>query len=201
MQWIRLQPLPRLPLPYNEQKQTALFQSQLVHFRTKAKLREDQHSAARPNEVWAMDFLHDPFSRFSPVLDACFSYRAEDVVATLERVCSEIGYPSTIRVDQGTEFVSRDLDIWAYMRGVTLDFSRPGEPIDNCYVESFNGRFREEVSTRIGSCRSRTSGPRSKRGGSTTTRADLSALGQMTPFEFAARTVACDGSQAGRLSA
>ena len=72
----------------------------------------------------------DTFSRFSPVLDARFTYRAEDVVQTLDR--ATIGYPKTIRVDQGTEFVSRDLDIWAYVRGVTLDFSRPGKPTDNC---------------------------------------------------------------------
>jgi len=51
---------------------------------------------------------------------------------------------ATIRVDQGTEFVSRDLDLWAYQRGVTLDFSRPGKPTDNAFIEAFNGRFRAE---------------------------------------------------------
>ena len=51
---------------------------------------------------------------------------------------------STIRVDQGTEFVSRDLDLWAYANGVTLDFSRPGKPTDNAFIEAFNGRFRAE---------------------------------------------------------
>lgn len=106
----------------------------------RARLRDDRHPATRPNEVWAMDFLHDQlatghrirvltvvdtFSRFSPALDARLSYRGEDVVQTLDRVCSTIGYPVTIRVDQGSEFISRDLDIWAYARGVTLDFSRP----------------------------------------------------------------------------
>lgn len=49
-----------------------------------------------------------------------------------------------IRVDQGTEFVSRDLDLWAYQRGVTLDFSRPGKPTDNAFIEAFNGRLRAE---------------------------------------------------------
>jgi putative transposase len=44
-----------------------------------------------------------------------------------------------IRVDQDTEFVSRDLDLWAYQRGVTLDFSLPGKPTDNAFIESFNG--------------------------------------------------------------
>jgi putative transposase len=72
------------------------------------------------------------------------SYRGEDVVQVLEKVCARVGYPTTIRVDQGTEFVSRDLDLWAYTRGVTLDFSRPGKPTDNAFIEAFNGRFRAE---------------------------------------------------------
>lgn len=127
--------------------------------RVRAKLREDRQAAVRPNDVWAMDFVHDQlatgqklrvltvvdtFSRYCPGLDVRFRYRAEDVVATLERVCQEVGYPRTIRVDQGTEFVSRDLDLWAYTRGVELDFSRPGKPTDNAFIEAFNGRFRVE---------------------------------------------------------
>jgi putative transposase len=55
-----------------------------------------------------------------------------------------VGFPATTRVDQGTEFVSRDLDLWAYQRGVTLDFSRPGKPTDNAFIKAFNGRFRAE---------------------------------------------------------
>lgn len=106
-----------------------------------------------------MDFVHDQlamgrkirvltvvdtFTRYVPVLDPRFSYRGEDVVQTLERVCSKAGYPGTIRVDQGSEFISRDLDLWAYTNGVTLDFSRPGKPTDNAFIEAFNGRFRAE---------------------------------------------------------
>ena len=127
--------------------------------RVKAKLRDDRRQAVAVNETWAMDFVHDQlatgrklrvltivdtFSRFSPALDARFSYRGEDVVATLERVCGDVGYPKAIRVDQGSEFVSRDLDLWAYRHGVTLDFSRPGKPTDNAFIEAFNGRFRAE---------------------------------------------------------
>ncbi len=63
---------------------------------------------------------------------------------TLERICARVGYPKTIRVDQGSEFVSRDLDLWAYANDVTLDFSRPGKPTDNALIEAFNGRFRAE---------------------------------------------------------
>jgi putative transposase len=127
--------------------------------RVKAKLRDDRRAATRPNETWAMDFVHDQlaagskirvltvvdiFSRYSPALDARLSYRAEDVVQTLERTCAAVGYPKTIRVDQGTEFVSRDLDLWAYKNGVMLDFSRPGKPTDNAFAEAFNGRLRAE---------------------------------------------------------
>ena len=86
----------------------------------------------------------DTFPRFSPVLDPRFTYRGEDVVQTLDRTCATVGYPKTIRVDQGSEFISRDLDLWAYARGVVLDFSRPGKPTDNAFIEAFNGRFRAE---------------------------------------------------------
>ena len=127
--------------------------------RVKAKLRDDRRAASKSNEIGAMDFVHDQlatgqkirvltvvdtFSRFSPVIDPRFSYRAEDVVATLERACAATGYPKTIRVDQGSEFVSRDLDLWAYVKGITLDFSRPGKPTDNAFIEAFNGRLRAE---------------------------------------------------------
>jgi putative transposase len=76
--------------------------------------------------------------------DRSISYRAEDVVSTLERVCRTVGYPQSIRVDQGSEFVSRDLDLWAYAHGVTLDFSRPGKPTDNAFIEVFNSKLRGE---------------------------------------------------------
>ena len=86
----------------------------------------------------------DTFSRFSPVLDPRFSYCGEDVVQTLEMTCAVVGYPRTIRVDQGAEFISRDPDLWPYTNVVTLDFSRRGKPTDSAYVEAFNGRFRAE---------------------------------------------------------
>lgn len=127
--------------------------------RVKAKLREGRVEATRANETWAMDFVHDQlatgtklrvltivdtFSRFSPAIEPRFNFRGADVVEVLERVCRAIGFPAAIRVDQGSEFVSRDLDLWAYQRGVTLDFSRPGKPTDNAFIESFNGTFRAE---------------------------------------------------------
>jgi len=54
------------------------------------------------------------------------------------------GRPRTIRVDNGPEFISKDVDLWAYWNHVTLDFSRPGKPMDNAMIESFNGSFRDE---------------------------------------------------------
>jgi putative transposase len=69
----------------------------------------------------------DIFTRFSPALEPRFKLSGADVVQVLEGVCKEVGFPATIRVDQGSEFVSRDLDLWAYQRGLTLDFSRPGK--------------------------------------------------------------------------
>ena len=116
--------------------------------RVKAKLREDRRPATRSNETWAMDFVHDQlatgrklrvltiidtFSRFSPAIEPRFDFRGADVVEVLEKVGEEVGLPAAIRVDQGSEFVSRDLDLWAYQRGVTLDFSRPGKPTDNAF--------------------------------------------------------------------
>lgn len=86
----------------------------------------------------------DTFSRYAPVIDPRFSYRGEDVMQVPKKVCAESGYPATIRFDQGTVFVSRDFDLWAYTRGVTLVFSRPGKPTDNAFIEAFNGRFRAE---------------------------------------------------------
>jgi putative transposase len=67
----------------------------------------------------------DTWSQFSPAVDPRFSYRAGDVVATLDRVCAEVGFPKMIRVDQGSEFISRNLVRWTYLHGVILTFSRP----------------------------------------------------------------------------
>ena len=124
-----------------------------------AELREDRYRATAPNEVWAMDFMSDQlfdgrririltvvdaFTRVSPAIDVRQNYRGADVVATLERVTKVYGMLKTIRVDNGPEFIGKDLDLWAYMNGVTLDLSRPGKPTDDAFVESFNGSFRAE---------------------------------------------------------
>ena len=88
--------------------------------------------------------LLTPIAAFSPAIDVRQRYKGADVVATLERVTARYGTPKSIRVDNGPEFISKDLDLWAWMIGVTLDFSRPGKPTDNAFVESFNGKVRAE---------------------------------------------------------
>jgi putative transposase len=104
------------------------------------KLREDRQTPTAPNEVWAMDFVHDP----SPAIDVRQSFRGTDVVETLERASQIVSYPKTIRLDNGPEFISKELDLWAFLRSVTLDFSHPGKPTDNAFIESLNGKFRAE---------------------------------------------------------
>ena len=65
----------------------------------------------------------DTYSRLSPVVEPRFSYRGEDVVATLDRACRKIGYPKMMRVENGREFISRDMDLLAYQRGVILELA------------------------------------------------------------------------------
>ena len=68
----------------------------------------------------------------------------ETVGQALDRILSEGPRPRSITVDHGTEFQSRALEDWAYRRGVQLDFIRPGKPVENAFIESFNGRLRDE---------------------------------------------------------
>lgn len=70
----------------------------------------DQLATSRKIRVFT---VVDTFTRYCPALDPRFSYRAEDVVTTLHQACREVRYPKTIRVAQGSEFISRDLDLWA----------------------------------------------------------------------------------------
>ena len=69
---------------------------------------------------------------------------AAEVTAALDEAVRRHGVPDRIRVDQGCQFTSRELDLWAYARGVVLDFSRPGKPTDNAHAEAFNAGFRAE---------------------------------------------------------
>jgi putative transposase len=88
--------------------------------------------------------LVDNHTRESLAIHVAQRIRGMEVAEVLERVSKEHGKPRTIRVDNGPEFISKDVDLWAYWNHVKLDFSRPGKPTDNAYIESFNARFRLE---------------------------------------------------------
>jgi putative transposase len=124
-----------------------------------AKLRDDRSNASGPNQVWAMDWMYDElfngkriwiltvvdtWSRICPVMCVTRSATAQTVIEALERARRDCGLPHTIRVDQGCQFTSKELDLWAYSNGITLDFSRPGKPTDNAFAESFNASVRLE---------------------------------------------------------
>ena len=113
----------------------------------------------RPNQRWSMDFISDALAdgrKFrcltigddltheSPAIETDFSLPGERVVAVLERVGTERGFPETIVCDNGPEFTSQALDQWAHDRGVHLHFIEPGKPVQNAFAESFNGRLRDE---------------------------------------------------------
>jgi putative transposase len=87
----------------------------------------------------------DNYTRESLAIDVRQSLKGEDVVNTLSRITANRVLPATIKVDNGSEFISNAMDRWAYEHGVELDFSRPGWPTDNAKVGSFDGRFRQEV--------------------------------------------------------
>jgi putative transposase len=84
------------------------------------------------------------FTRECLALDASNRIHGLDVVKVLARITQVQGFPKRIKVDNGPEFISKDLDRWAYWNHVELDVSRPGRPSDNALVESFNSRFRQE---------------------------------------------------------
>lgn len=124
-----------------------------------AHRKVERVEARKPNENWAMDFvadaLHDGSKlRILTVVDTftreCLAttvgkrLSGEDVVRTLTTIASKRGKPKRIFCDNGSEFSGRATDLWAYKSKVTLAFSRPGKPTDNAFIESFNGRFRDE---------------------------------------------------------
>jgi putative transposase len=86
----------------------------------------------------------DNFTRDSPYIMVRKGLKGQEVVKALEEAVRRHGKPGTIKVDNGPEFISKDLDLWAYCNQGKLDFSRPGKPTDNAFIESFNSRFRQE---------------------------------------------------------
>jgi putative transposase len=127
--------------------------------RVSAKLRKDRTDAIRPNQCWSMDFMADElfdgrrlrlltivdnFSRVSPFIGVGLRYPGYDVVTALNLAVAQYGVPECLRVDNGPEFISKEVDLWAYAHGVVLNFSRPGKSTDNAFIESFNSRLRQE---------------------------------------------------------
>ncbi len=133
--------------------------ARLPYRRRAAVVRRQRSVPTKANQIWAMDFMHDRladhrkfrlltivdlFTRECVALEAAAGFKSEDVVRVLNRVCFERDIPTSIRCDNGSEFVAEALDKWAFWNRVELDFSRPGKPVDNAFCESFNGRVRAE---------------------------------------------------------
>ena len=127
--------------------------------RVSAARREALPRPNQTNQSWSMDFMSDQlfsgrtlriltivdnFSRESLALKVGSSLNGDDVVGVLNALICERGAPRSIRVNNGTEFTSVVLDQWAYWNRVTLDFTRPGKPTDNAFIEAFNSSFRQE---------------------------------------------------------
>jgi putative transposase len=116
-------------------------------------------AGSQPNERWSMDFVSDCVStgkviRMLTIVDVCTrecpaievdtSLGGLRVRRVLDRIASERGLPEAIVLDNGPEFRGRALAAWSEQRGVRLEFIQPGKPAQNAYIESFNGRLRDE---------------------------------------------------------
>ena len=118
--------------------------------------RVPRTAPTQPNERWSMDFMSDTLgdgrtirlftlvddcSRESPAILVDFSIGAERITRLLDELEA---LPHTVVCDNGPEFTSQHFDQWAHERGIALQFIQPGKPVENCYIESFNGRLRDE---------------------------------------------------------
>lgn len=151
----------------NHKRTYRIYKEEGLNLRSKRPRRSKAgaHRMARPDltaphECWSMDFvadqlfdgrrfraltLVDNFSRECLEIEVGQSLKGFDVVDVMERIRQVRGVvPKRIQVDNGSEFISKALDQWAYENDVVLDFSRPGKPTDNPFIESFNGSFRDE---------------------------------------------------------
>lgn len=121
--------------------------------------RVEAIAPTRANERWSMDFVSDAlsssrkiraltivddYSRKCHRIEVDTSIGGQRVVRVLNEIAQGEGLPELITIDNGPEFIGKALDAWAYQRGVKLNFIRPGKPVDNSFIESFNGRFRDE---------------------------------------------------------
>jgi putative transposase len=194
--------------PDNHKRIRRLYRAEglAVQRRAKRKLivaRVPLPSVTRPNERWALDFVRDTLvsgaafraltlvdicTRESLAIEVDVSLGAERVVAVLETLSARRGYPAALVLDNGPEFQSRALHAWAQARGVQLHFIRPGRPVENAFIESFNGRFRDECLSQhwfltLAEARAVIEHWRV----SYNTARSHRALGRLTPAQFAAR--------------
>ena len=115
---------------------------------------------AKPNECWSMDFMSDSlytgktfrtfnviddYNRESLAIEVDSSLPSQRIIRVLDRVAAYRGYPKRLRQDNGPEFTSYALELWAEQHGVILDFIKPGKPTQNAYIERFNRTYRNEV--------------------------------------------------------
>ncbi len=121
--------------------------------RRSSAVRAPLPTPQRPNQRWSMDFVSDfnggvtvvdEFSRYCVALEVDTSIPGARVVEVLERLAEKDRLPEVIVTDNGPEFSGKALDSWAYNHKVRLDFIRPGKPVENAFIESFNGRLRDE---------------------------------------------------------
>ncbi len=113
----------------------------------------------RPGQTYAMDFVMDrlangrrlkcltivdPMAKESPAIEVNHSITGDHVCRVLDRLFEDRPLPESIITDNGPEFAGKALDAWAYRKGVKLQFIEPGKPVQNAFIESFNGKFRDE---------------------------------------------------------
>jgi len=157
------------------------------------------------NEQWAMDLVHDSivtgrkfkclsildvFSRESLLVYADTSISSRVAIDMLERLCETRGIPRSIVTDNGPEFTSKAFQTWAGQRGVAILHINPGRPMENAFIESFQGRLRDECLNvhwfrSLGDARDRIERWRVEYN----TERPHSSLHNMTPCEFAERAV------------
>jgi putative transposase len=149
-----------------------------------------------PNERWSLDFVSDTlsngrtfrcltvvdeFSREALAVHVAHSIPAMGVIEVLKQLREERGLPGVIIPDNGSEFTSRAFDAWAYARGVKIDYIQPGKPMQNGFVESFNGTLRDECLNLHWFVTLEMRGRRSRAGGRTTTRCAPTAPWAISP--------------------
>ena len=133
--------------------------SKLPKRRKMAVTRRERYVPRRTNQAWSMDFVSDQltngkrfraltivdvFSREALAIQVGKKLRGENVVEVCNALVARRGAPKRVFTDNGSEFSGRMFDLWAHHHGVRIDFSRPGKPTDNCFIESFNGSLRDE---------------------------------------------------------